>query len=80
MKKPDGPQSIGQRRAVSLGVPAPREQNDRSLKGVTAAVEEYQTTAQPAPRIEDICAADVSTKSVEWLWHRRIPKGKLTML
>jgi hypothetical protein len=29
--------------------------------------------------IEDICAADVTTKPVEWLWPGRIPKGKLTM-
>lgn len=29
--------------------------------------------------IEDVCAADVTTKAVEWMWHGRIPRGKLTM-
>jgi len=32
-----------------------------------------------APEIEDVCAADVTTKPVEWSWHGRIPKGKVTM-
>ena len=31
------------------------------------------------PEIEDVCAADVTTKAVEWLWHARLPKGKVTM-
>jgi hypothetical protein len=29
--------------------------------------------------IEDVVASAVETKAVEWLWNRRIPKGKLTM-
>jgi putative DNA primase/helicase len=32
-----------------------------------------------APEIEDVCAADVPTRSVEWFWRGRVPKGKLTM-
>ncbi len=32
-----------------------------------------------ASEIEDVCAADVTTKAVEWMWHGRIPEGKLTM-
>jgi len=32
-----------------------------------------------APEIEDVCAADVTTKAVEWMWRGRIPEGKLTM-
>jgi len=31
------------------------------------------------PPIRDVSAADVVTQPVEWLWYRRIPKGKLTM-
>jgi len=32
------------------------------------------------PEIEDVVAASVTTRPVEWLWEGRIPKGKLTML
>lgn len=30
-------------------------------------------------QIEDVVAANVQTKPVEWLWLGRIPKGRLTM-
>ncbi len=30
-------------------------------------------------KIDDVCAEDVSVTAVEWLWHRRVPKGKVTM-
>jgi hypothetical protein len=32
-----------------------------------------------APEIEDVCAASVTTKPVEWEWSGRIPSGKLTI-
>jgi hypothetical protein len=32
-----------------------------------------------APEIEDVCAASVSTKPVEWEWRGRVPKAKLTI-
>jgi hypothetical protein len=46
-------------------------------------VEEYHRSSDirtlKRPHIEVVCASDVITKEVEWLWAGRIPKGKLTM-
>jgi hypothetical protein len=33
----------------------------------------------PSGGIEDVRASEVTTKPVEWLWNRRIPKGELTI-
>src|SRR5215211_9308791 len=45
-------------------------------RGISAS---FRRQIQAPPEIEDVCAASVEMKPVEWLWNRRIPKGKLTM-
>src|SRR5918994_1060379 len=40
---------------------------------------EAHLNGKAAAQIEDVCAADVTTKPVEWEWEGRIPRGKLTM-
>ncbi len=48
-------------------------------RGMPRDVEDRVRANGHAPEIEDVCAADVTTKAVEWMWHGRIPEGKLTM-
>jgi KaiC/GvpD/RAD55 family RecA-like ATPase len=41
--------------------------------------DEFRNRNGKVPRVIGVRASDVITKPVEWLWDKRIPKGKLTM-
>ena len=50
---------------------------ESELHPTTRARDESSTNG-PA-EISDLCAEKVTTKPIEWLWHGRIPSGKLTI-
>ena len=47
--------------------------------GATAGFEEAYASINGRGRIEGVCASDVVTEPVAWLWRGRIPFAKLTL-
>ena len=56
---------------------------DRDVSDILADAVSFVETSAASPEsgsLQTVCAADITMKPVEWLWHQRIAIGKVTVL